>query len=71
MTHNKFQKHKTHPMIINWGLTIAHGNPALCCAVCAQASGKRRGRPAYIDWLNRYTIETLIKMGVEERHEDK
>ena len=71
MTHNKFQKHKTHPMIINWALTNAHGNPALCCGVCTQATGKRAGKPMYIDWLSKRTIQMLTEMGVEERHEDK
>lgn len=71
MTHNKFQKHKTHAMIINWGLTNAQGRPALCCGVCKQARGRRRGKPVYIDWLSNTTIQMLTEMGVEERHEDR
>lgn len=71
MTNKKYQQHKKHPMIINWALVNAHGNPALCCAQCVQQSGKRAGKPLYIDWLSKSTIELLTEMGVEQRHEDK
>jgi hypothetical protein len=55
-------------MHINWALTNAHGNPALCCSECVQLTGKRAGKPAYIDWLNKFTVETLIQTGIEQRH---
>jgi hypothetical protein len=68
MTNSKFLKHRHHQMHINWALTNAHGNPALCCSECVQLSGKRAGKPAYIDWLNKFTVETLIQTGIEQRH---
>jgi hypothetical protein len=67
----RFEKHRQHQMHINWGLTNAHGNPALCCSECQQRTGRRAGRPAYIDWLNKRSIEVLTGIGVEERHRDE
>ena len=67
MTNAKFLKHKNHQMHINWALTNAHGNPALCCSECVQPTGKRKGQAYYIDWLNKQTIEYLINLGIEQR----
>lgn len=67
MNNNKFNQHATHDVHINWRLTNANGNPALCCSVCTTPKGKRRGQPLYIDWLKSSHIETLQKIGVEER----
>lgn len=71
MTNSKFLKHRHHQMHINWALTNAHGNPALCCSECKQASGKRKDKPVYIDWLNKSTVQFLIEKGVEQRDWDK
>lgn len=67
MTNRKYQQHKKHQMHINWNLTNAHGNPALCCSECVQASGHRRGQPVYIDWLNSRSITVLTNIGIEQR----
>lgn len=71
MNTKRFEKHRQHTMHINWGLVNAHGNPALCCSECRQATGRRQGRPAYIDWLNTRSIAVLTGIGVEERHRDE
>jgi hypothetical protein len=67
----RFEQHRTHTMHINWGLTNANGNPALCCSQCVRPRGPRRGRPAYIDWLSTGSIAVLKDMGVEERYRDE
>jgi hypothetical protein len=70
MTPKRYNQHRRHQMHINWALTNAHGNPALCCSECVQPSGKRKGKPAYIDWLNTATIRVLQDMHIEERHSE-
>lgn len=67
MNSSKYQQHQNHEMHINWRLTNAHGNPALCCSQCTTPKGSRRGQPLYIDWLKRNHIEMLQKLGVEEK----
>jgi hypothetical protein len=67
MNQSKFNKHATHEVHINWHLTNAHGNPALCCSSCTTPKGPRRGQAAYIDWLKAAHIEELQKLGVEEK----
>lgn len=64
---NKYNQHALHEMHINWALTNAHGNPALCCSQCTTPKGPRKGQPLYVDWLKRNHIEMLQKLGVEER----
>lgn len=64
---NKLEKHATHDVHINWALTNAHGNPALCCSVCTTPKGKRKGQALYIDWLKAAHIEELQKLDIEER----
>lgn len=54
-------------MHINWALTNAHGNPALCCSQCTTPKGPRKGQSAYIDWLNQKSIDVLKSINVEER----
>ena len=68
MKNNKHLIHAEHEVHINWRLTNAHGNPALCCSSCTTPKGKRRGQPMYIDWLKAAHIEELQQLGVEERH---
>ena len=67
MNTQQFEKHKHHEIHINWRLTNAHGNPALCCSECTTPKGPRRGQPLYIDWLKGAHITELQKLGVEER----
>jgi len=64
---NKYQEHSTHEVHINWRLTNAHGNPALCCNQCINKKGSRRGQSKYIDWIKSRDIEFLQKLGIEER----
>jgi hypothetical protein len=66
MNQSKFNQHSSHDVHINWRLTNAHGNPALCCSQCTAPKGPRRGQPLYIDWLKAAHIEELQKLGVEE-----
>lgn len=64
---NRQAAHAQHQVHINWALTNAHGNPALCCSECTTPKGPRRGRPLYIDWLSNKHIVCLQELGVEER----
>ena len=67
MQNNKHLTHAEHEMHINWALTNAHGNPALCCSKCTTPKGPRRGQPKYIDWLKSKDVAMLQQLGVEER----
>jgi len=56
-----------HPMHLDWSMANRDGNPALCCSICKSTTKFRRGKSRYIRFIKTREIETLQKLGIEER----
>ena len=66
MAATKHSKHMNHECYIDWTMLDSNGSPALLCSQCTTQRGKRKGKPAFVDWVSRRDIPALREINILE-----